>query len=105
MGSKLEKTGNYFNLNHLVTIFNHLDDMVFLVERSEDNIFRCVEVNAAYLKAIGLPAKAIKDKRIDELLSSTEAAITLENYNKAIARKQALSYEENVKINHRDRTF
>ncbi|WML45949.1 ATP-binding protein [Neobacillus sp. PS3-40] len=105
MDKLLNKMGKTFNIDHLVMIFNFLEDMVFLVEVGEDGVFRYLEVNPAYLKGTGIPLKDLKNKHIDEVFESREAALVMNNYKKAIMKKKALSYEENVKIYRQYKTF
>ncbi|MCQ6279027.1 ATP-binding protein [Bacillus sp. EB600] len=105
MSHPLQNLGNTFNLDHLVTIFNYLEDMVFLIDVEENDKFRCLEVNPAYLKGTGLQLHQIKNKRIEEIFCADEAAGVNENYLKAIFNKQSLTFEENLIINHIDKTF
>jgi two-component system sporulation sensor kinase A len=93
------------NLDHLITIFNYLEDMVFLIDVEENDQFRCLEVNPAYLKGTGLQLADLKDKLIEEIFLPDEAAGVIENYQKAIDRKQTMTYEEHIKINHEKKTF
>lgn len=105
MNRSLKNMKNAFNIDHLITIFNNLEDMVFLIDVGEHNQFRYREVNPAYLKATGLQLGDLKDKRVEEVFNPDEAAAVTEHYLQAISMKQALSYEETIKINHDDRTY
>lgn len=105
MRNLLQNMGNTFNLDHLVTIFNYLEDMVFLIDVEENDEFYCLEVNPAYLKGTGLQLHQLKDKRLEEIFSPDVAAAIIENYQIAISQKQSLTYEENMTINQHDKTF
>jgi two-component system sporulation sensor kinase A len=96
---------NMFNLDHLITIFNYLEDMVFLIDVEENNQFRCLEVNPAYLKATGLQLGNLKNKLIEEIFIPEEAAAVIHHYKKAITNKQSLTYEEVITIHQDDKTF
>lgn len=96
--------GSAFNIDHLLMIFNFLEDAVFLVEL-ENGVFRYLEVNPAYLKATGIPLENIKNKQIGEVFENREAAKVMRNYKEAIRKKKALSYEENVIIYNKHKTF
>jgi PAS domain S-box-containing protein len=105
MKSLLHKMGKSFNMDHLLMIFNYLEDAVFLVELEEDGGFRYLEVNPGYIKATGIPLETIKNKPIDEVFESREAAKVIKNYKEAIKKKKALSYEESVEIYQKHKTF
>jgi PAS domain S-box-containing protein len=104
MNNFFNKMGSAFNMDHLLMIFNFLEDAVFLVEL-ENGIFRYLEVNPAYLIATGIPLENIKNKQIAEVFENREAAKVMKNYNEAIRKKKALSYEENVIIYNKHKTF
>lgn len=99
------KVTNVVDLDHLMTIFNYLEDMAFLIDLDEDGVFRCVEVNPAYIKGMGLTLQQLKNKRVDEILSDGEEAAVIANYRRAISQKQALTYEESIKLNDHVQTF
>ena len=101
----LQNMSNSFNVDHLVTIFNYLEDMVFLIDVEENNQFRCLEVNPAYLKATGLHLRDLKSKRIEEIFSPPEAISVNENYQRAISKKQSMTYEEIMILNNEEKTF
>jgi PAS domain S-box-containing protein len=96
---------NTFDLDHLVTIFNYLEDMVFLIDVEEKDQFRCLEVNPAYLKATGLQLRDLKNKLVEEIFSPQEATSIIENYQKAISKKQSMTYEEMALIHNEEKTF
>jgi PAS domain S-box-containing protein len=88
-----------------VTIFNYLEDMVFLIDVDENGYFRCLEVNPAYLKGTGLQCRDLKNKRVEEIFSPQEAASVIENYQRAISKKQSMTYEEIIKLSNEERVF
>lgn len=105
MGFSLQEMGSTTNLEHFVCVFNHLEDMVFLIEVEEEGVYRCVEVNPAYLKATGLLHEAVKNKRIEEIFSAREAKAVIENYQKAIFKKKTLKYEETMVLINQEKIF
>ncbi|MDP4103433.1 MAG: ATP-binding protein [Bacillota bacterium] len=105
MNYSLQDMSNTFNADHMVTIFNYLEDMVFLIEVEENDQFRCLEVNPAYLKATGLPLSDLKNKLIEEVFSPQEAISVIGNYKRAISKKQSMTYEENMILNNEEKTF
>lgn len=105
MGLSFQEMGGTIELEHFVTIFNCLEDMVFLIEIEQADSFRCVEVNPAYIKATGLPMHAVKNKRIEEIFSAHEAESVINNYQKAIFQSKKLTYEETLVLNGHEKTF
>jgi PAS domain S-box-containing protein len=105
MNHSLQNVSSTFNLDHLVTIFTYLEDMVFLIEVEENNQFRCIEVNPAYLKATGLHCRDLKNKRDEEVFSRQEAANVIEHYQNAISKKQSMTYEEIINLNNDEKIF
>jgi PAS domain S-box-containing protein len=105
MNNLFHKMGNAFNMDHLLMIFNYLEDAVFLVELETNGVFRYIEVNPGYLKATGIQLADIKYKQIDEVFENREAAKVKKNYQEAIMKKKALFYEENVKIHNQLKTY
>ncbi len=105
MDFSLQQTNSTIHLDRFMTIFNHLNDMVFLIEVENSGAFRCLEVNPSYLKATGLSIGHLKNKCIEEIFSPDEAAGVIGNYQKAISKKKALTYEETMNLNGEDKTF
>jgi PAS domain S-box-containing protein len=101
----LQNMSNAFNIDHLVTIFNYLEDMVFLIDVEVNAQFRCLEVNPAYLKATGLQLRDLKNKRIEEIFSPQEAISVIDHYQRAISKKQSMTYEEIMILNNEEKTF
>ncbi|MDP4084024.1 MAG: ATP-binding protein [Bacillota bacterium] len=93
------------NMESLMTIFNSLEDMVFLVELGIDGVFRVSGVNPAYIKGAKWELLNYKNKPLVELFSPEETAKIIQNYKNAIYRKQALSYEEKATIDKEIHTF
>jgi PAS domain S-box-containing protein len=101
----LQQASGTMNLDRFMTIFNYIQDMVFLIEVENGGQFRCLEVNPSYLRATGLKLDALKNKLIEEIFSPEEAVGVTENYQKAISKKHSLTYEESMMLNGEDKTF
>ncbi|MBE4909458.1 PAS domain-containing protein [Bacillus luteolus] len=87
------------------SIFNYIEDMVFIIKVEENDEFRVIEVNEAYIKGSGLPKEKILDKRIDEIVSIEDAKKVAQNYKEAIRLNTSLTYEETMTLNDIERTF
>jgi PAS domain S-box-containing protein len=105
MDFSLQQASGTINFDRFMIIFNNVQDMVFLIQLENDGEFRCIEVNPSYLKATGLNIESLKDKLIEEIFSPEVAADVIKNYQKAIFKKHALTYEESMVLNGEDKTF
>ncbi|QOR67660.1 PAS domain-containing protein [Cytobacillus suaedae] len=87
------------------SIFNYLEDMVFIIKVEENGVFRVIEVNEAYIKGSGLTKEQMLNKQIDEIVSYEDALKVAHNYNEAMRLNSSLTYEETMTLNDIVKTF
>ncbi|WP_456275255.1 ATP-binding protein [Bacillus sp. AK128] len=81
------------------TLVNYLEDMVFVIKVEENEGYRCIEVNHAYLKGTGMKKSQLINKRIDEIVTPAESVEIFKRYSGAISSKSSLTYEETLTLN------
>jgi diguanylate cyclase (GGDEF)-like protein/PAS domain S-box-containing protein len=81
----------------LSLIYNGVSDLVFLVSVEPDDSYRCLMVNAAYLKATGLTAEQLIGKRIEEIVPG-EAMFAMAKCKEAIQTRTPICYEAHLKL-------
>ena len=82
-------------LEQIETLFENTQDMLFIVERSDDE-FRIKRVNHAFESTTGLPREDIQGKTIQELLGTARGEQSKERYRRCIETGDSLSYEESL---------
>ncbi|WP_246939275.1 ATP-binding protein [Bacillus pinisoli] len=87
------------------SLFNYLEDMIFVIRVEEDDVYRCIEVNNAYLKSSGLMKKQIINKRVEDIIPYEEAQEVIRKYQAAILSRSSLTYEECITLNGIIKTF
>lgn len=92
--------------NHTLTsLFEHLDEMVFVIKVEGENKYRCIEVNQSYLNGTGVQKDDIIDKTIEEIVTKPEADFVIGKYNEALSAKKTLVYEESATFNGKKQTY
>jgi PAS domain S-box-containing protein len=89
----LQKSQEWSNL-----IYNSTSNAMFLLAVESDNVFRCLTVNAAYLKITGLSEEQVVGKLANEVLTPQTAQYVLGKYQEAIRDGRAIHYEENAAL-------
>jgi len=78
----------------LVTIYNTVRDVIFLVVIEAYGQYRFVSVNQAFLELTGLPGESVIGKRVNEIIPEPSLTTVLEKYQEAIETKTAVYWEE-----------
>jgi len=55
-------------------IFNHVSDALYLIEAGEDGQFRCMQVNPAFVRLLGLPPSVILGQPVSQLFGAAAGA-------------------------------
>lgn len=94
----MEGLRNMPNIHHeqLALIYNNVSDAIFLIQVEEDDVFRCVNVNEAYLGGTGINRSEVINKTVNEVLAPEYAAFVISKYKEAMAFKDKITYEETV---------
>ncbi len=87
------------------SIFNYLEDMIFIIKVEENGVFRVIEVNEAYISGSGLTKEQILNQRIDEIVSFEDSEKVAQNYEEAIRLNTSLTYEETMTLNGIEKAF
>jgi diguanylate cyclase (GGDEF)-like protein/PAS domain S-box-containing protein len=76
------------------TIFEAVSDLIFVIEVGDDESFRCVTVNPAYLRRTGLELSQLVGKSVEDILPPDAAQFALRQYREAVRHGVTLTYEE-----------
>ncbi len=79
-------------------IYNSTSDSMFLVGVEPNEIYRCLSVNATYLKTTGLTSEQVIGKQIEDLVSPAQAEYLLRRYREAIECKHTIQYLEELDL-------
>jgi PAS domain S-box-containing protein len=89
----------------LISLFQNIDELVFLIQAEENHQFRCIEVNQAYLDHTGMREEYIINKTVEELVDRYEAEKIIEKYKEVLKTRKTLFYEETVTFNGEKKTY
>ena len=78
----------------LKSIYNTVDDVIFLLEIEEKENYRFISVNSAFFKVTGIPREAVVGKRVNEIIREPSLSMVLEKYRKAIAENTIEHWKE-----------
>ena len=78
----------------LSSIFNTIEDIIFLIDAESENKFRFKYINKAFLDTTGLSRSDIEGKLIEEVILEPSIHIVKENYLKSIKEKRLITWEE-----------
>lgn len=81
------------NEQQLSTIFNNVDDVIFLLN-IEDGKYKFISMNKAYQTLTGLRDDHVLNKYIDDVMKEPILGTALKNFEKAIETKSAVKWEE-----------
>jgi PAS domain S-box-containing protein len=93
------------DFQQLFIIFDQLEDMMFLISVDDLSTFRFTHINPAYVRNTGIQLAQIRNKQTEDIFQPDDAQAMNANYQKAIMSKQKLSYEEQLTIGRRKRTY
>lgn len=79
-------------------IFNNTNDLIFLVQVEEGELYRCIAVNRAYLQQTGLKHEQVVGKTPHEILPPEAAKYVTEKYKQAIVGREKILYEEHTML-------
>jgi PAS domain S-box-containing protein len=77
-------------------IYHNVSDAIFLIKAEGERKFRCVEVNASYLKQTELKREQVVGKLVEEIVPKESVDFIINKYSTAIQLKHKIKYEEEV---------
>ena len=78
----------------LSLIYANISDVIFYLAVEQEDRFRFVSINSAFLKATGLTEDQIVGKLVQEVIPEPAHALVLGNYKEAIRTKKTVGWEE-----------
>ncbi len=78
----------------LSLIYSNVSDVLFYLAVEQDDRFRFISVNRAFLEATGLTENQIVGKLFQEVIPEPAQALVLGNYKEAVRTKKAIRWEE-----------
>jgi PAS domain S-box-containing protein len=81
----------------LALIFQGVSDGIFLIQIHADGRLRFLNVNAAFLKTIGLVREQVIDKSVGEIFPETDHVLAKGKYEEAIRDRKTVSWEESIR--------
>jgi PAS domain S-box-containing protein len=82
------------NEEYLSTIFNHIHDIVFVINVEPGEKFRFISVNNRFEAVTGLPKELIIGKLIEHVIPESSLPLVLRKYKDAINEKKVVYWEE-----------
>ncbi len=82
----------------LSLIYQATSDLIFLMEVEENDRFRCVSVNNAYLQRTGLGEDQLLGRYIEDILPPEAARFVIGKYREALHAGAPIVYEESVSL-------
>lgn len=92
-------------LQEYETLFNGVQDAVFLVEVEEDGQFRYLRTNITHQQKTGISLEMIQGKTPEELLGEELGARLRQNYQRCVDAGQPITYEETLDLPGGRRTW
>jgi PAS domain S-box-containing protein len=78
----------------LISIYDTVGDVVFLLAVEPDGGFRFESVNQRFAAATGVPAEAVVGRRVEDVIPAASLALVLGRYREAIASGTVVRWEE-----------
>ena len=78
----------------LSSIYETVDDAIFLLTVEEDETYRFTSINPAFSRITALPLEAVVGKEVREVIPSPSINMVLEKYRQAIEGKTIVRWEE-----------
>jgi PAS domain S-box-containing protein len=79
---------------HLVSIYNTVEDIIFHLAIEPEGQFRFISVNPAFLRLTGLKQEEVVGKNANEVVPALALPMVLKNYRQAIEEKTVVRWEE-----------
>lgn len=79
-------------------VFDNSFDGIFLIEITEDQKFKVIDINPAEERLLGIPESEARGKSLDEIFPAETATILEANYRRCIEAGGPLSYEETLDL-------
>lgn len=79
---------------HLLSIYNSVADIIFVLEVEPNERYRFSSVNKSFQATTGIPYDMVVDKYVDEILPRASLNFVLGKYKEAIEKKQIIRWEE-----------
>ncbi len=78
----------------LVSIYNTVGDVVFLIALEADGGFRFESVNERFVTTTGVPMEAVVGKRVEEVIPAASLPLVLDRYRRAVSENVVVRWEE-----------
>lgn len=78
----------------LSSIFDTINDAIFLISVEPKGQYRLTSINQAFLRAMGLPSEVVIGKAIGEVIPAFSLSTILEKFARAITEKTPVRWEE-----------
>jgi PAS domain S-box-containing protein len=78
----------------LSSIYNNISEVLYLLSVEEENIFRFLTVNQAFLNATGLKENQVVNNYVHNVIPEPSLTSVLSNYKKAIREKKTVRWQE-----------
>jgi PAS domain S-box-containing protein len=78
----------------LLSIYDTVGDVVFVVRVEPDGGFRFESVNKRFSETTGVPADAVVGKRVEEVIPPASLHLVLERYRQAVRDRDVVRWEE-----------
>jgi PAS domain S-box-containing protein len=94
IGRKREEEALRESQQRLVSIYDTVGDVIFLVAVEADGGFRFESVNKRFALTTGVPAEAVVGKRAEEVIPPASLPLVLERYRQAVRQRGVVRWEE-----------
>ncbi|WP_052292278.1 hybrid sensor histidine kinase/response regulator [Methanosphaerula palustris] len=84
----------YENEQHLNSIYNTVEDVIYQLTVEPGGQYRFTSVNAAFSRITGIPTEEIFGKTVNEIIPEPSLSMVLEKYRQAIDEKTLVHWEE-----------
>jgi PAS domain S-box-containing protein len=82
------------NEQHLISIYNTVEDSIFQLTVEPDGQYRFTSINAAFSRITGLPYEQVVGRKVNEIIPEPSLSMVLEKYRQAIDEKTLIRWEE-----------
>ncbi|WP_440949772.1 PAS domain S-box protein [Methanosphaerula subterraneus] len=82
------------NEQHLISIYNTVEDSIFQLTVEPDRQYRFTSINAAFSRVTGLPHEQVIGKTVNKIIPEPSLSMVLEKYRQAIDEKTLVRWEE-----------
>ncbi|MDR3666814.1 MAG: PAS domain S-box protein [Ignavibacteriaceae bacterium] len=78
----------------LTSIYNTVDDVIFLLAIEGEENYRFISVNQSFYRVTGIPRDAVIGKKVNEIIQEPSLSLVLGKYRQAIKKKTIMRWEE-----------